>query len=73
MIEDRRCPRGRVMAPRAVRHCKGWPGGRVHWVICLLPFRQVTSRVTAIRRRDRQVVVVVEVASGAGHVRMPVR
>ena len=38
----------------------------MHWVVGLLPGRQMASRVPAIRRRDRQIVVVVDVAGCAG-------
>ena len=41
-------------------------------VIRLLPGRQVASRVPAVIRRDRQGVVVIDVARGAGHVGMAV-
>jgi hypothetical protein len=33
-----------------------------------LPGRQMATRVAAVRRRDRQVVIIVDVAGSAGHV-----
>ena len=39
---------------------------RVHWIIRLLPSRQVTLRIPTIRRRDGKAVVVVDVARRAG-------
>jgi len=44
----------------------------VHWIIRLLPSRQVASRIPAVRRSHRQVVIVVEVACSASHIGMPV-
>jgi hypothetical protein len=41
-------------------------------IIRLLPGRQMASRVPAIGRRSRQVVVVIDVAGSARHVGMPI-
>jgi hypothetical protein len=40
----------------------------VHWIIRLLPGRQMASRIPAIGRGYRQTIVVVDVAQTAGHV-----
>ena len=60
------------MAIRAVRCSERWPRTGVHGIVRLLPGRQVASRVTAIRRRNLQIVIVINVARRAGYVRMPV-
>ena len=56
------------VAVGAIRRGKSRPGGGVRWIIRLLPLCQVASRVAAIRWRDRQVVVVVDVARSAWHI-----
>jgi len=60
------------VAGRAIRRLKSGPRGRVHRIIRLLPGRQMASRVPALRRRDRQSVIVVDMARSAGHVGVPV-
>lgn len=66
------CPRNRVVALRTVSHRKSRSGGRVHRVICLLPRAQVATSITAVRRRDLQIVVVVGVTLCARHIGMPI-
>lgn len=39
----------------------------MHWIVSLLPGRQVAARVAAIGRRDIQSIVVVDVAQTAGN------
>ena len=39
----------------------------MHWIIRLLPGRQMASRVSTIVQRGRQVIVVVDVARSAGN------
>jgi len=73
VIKGRGGPAHRRMAIRAVRCRERWPRTGVHWIVRLLPRRQVASRVTAIRWRDLQIVIVVDVAGRAGHIRVPVR
>jgi hypothetical protein len=41
-------------------------------IIGLLPGRKVASRIPAIRRRNRQIVVVVDMAGRAGNIGMSV-
>lgn len=60
------------MAIRAIRRRKCRPRCGVNWSCRLLPFCQMASGVAAIRRRNRQVVVVVDVARRAGNVGMTV-
>jgi hypothetical protein len=45
----------------------------VNGIVRLLPRRQVASGRAASRRRNLQIVIVIDVARGAGHVGMPVR
>jgi hypothetical protein len=59
-------PQRRVVARRAICRGKRSPCRRVHWVIGLLPGRQVALRVRAIGRLDLQIVVVIDVAVRAG-------
>jgi hypothetical protein len=40
----------------------------VHGIFRLLPGRQVARRVPAIGRSDCQIVIIVDVAGGAGHI-----
>ncbi len=42
----------------------------MHRIIGLLPGREMALRVAAIGRRDRQIVIVVDVAGGARHIRV---
>jgi hypothetical protein len=42
-------------------------------VIRLLPGCQVALRISAVRRRNRQIVVVVDVAGSAGDIGVPIR
>lgn len=65
MIEYRRGPCNCVVARRAVRCCKRRSRRGVRRIIRRLPGRQVALRIPAVRRRNRQAVVVVDVASGA--------
>jgi len=73
VIENSCLPRNRVVAQRAGRHGEAIGRSRMIGVCGLLPGCQVALRVPAIRRRDLKVVVVVDVARGAGHVRVAVR
>ena len=41
-------------------------------IVRLLPSRQVAPRVSAISRRNRQIVIVVDVTQSAGHIRVPI-
>jgi len=73
VIECRRRPPRRRMARRAVGCRKRRSRRRVHRSIRLLPGRQMALRIPAIRRRDRQIIIVVDVAQRAGHIRVPRR
>lgn len=44
----------------------------MHGIICLLPRRQMALRIAAIARRDRQIVVIVDMANRASHIRMAI-
>jgi hypothetical protein len=73
VIEDGRRPRNRIMATRAVAYRKCRARRRVHRIVRLLPGCQVASRISAVRGRDRQIVVVINVAGETGHIRMAIR
>jgi len=60
------------MAIRAIRHRERRAGGRVRGIIGLLPGRQVAAGISAIRRRNLEVVVVVDVAGRAGNIGVPI-
>jgi len=66
-------PAHRRVAVRAIYRCERRAGSRVHRVVGLLPVDQVAARVPAGVRSNLQIVVVVDVARGAGHIRMAVR
>jgi len=68
VIEDRRGPGNGVVASRAVGHAKSRARRRVHWIIRLLPSRQVASGISAVVRLGSQVVIVVDMAGSASHV-----
>ena len=65
VIKDRRGPRYGVVAGGAVRCCERHSRRWVRRVIRSLPGRQVALRIPAVCRRDRQTVVVVDMAGGA--------
>ena len=73
MIEGRRGPGNGVVASRAVGHAKSRPCRGVHRIIRLLPSRQMAARVSAVRRSGGQVIIVVDVAGGTGHIGMAIR
>ena len=58
------------MAGAAIRCGKRRAGRRVRRIIGLLPLGQVTAGIAAIRWRGRQIVVVVDVARSARHIRV---
>jgi len=70
VVKRRRQPARRGVAGRAVGQGERGSSGRVNGVGGLLPGRQVASGVTAIGGRDRQIVVVIDVAGGARHAGM---
>ena len=72
VVERSRVPAFRGMASGAIRRRKSGSRCRVYRGRGLLPFRQMASGVPAIGRRDRQSVVVVDMARSAGHVGVPV-
>ena len=55
-------PGDRVVAIGAVRDGERWPRTGVHRIVGLLPGAQVAAGVTAIRRSNLQIVIVVDVA-----------
>jgi len=80
VIEGRRSPRNRVVTGGAVRHAESRACRGMHGVIRLLPGRQVASRVSAVRCRDIQAVIVIDMAGSArrylaaiGHERVRIR
>ena len=68
VIERRSRPANRRVAGGAVRCGKCGARRGMNRIIRLLPGCQMASRVTAVSRRNRQVVIVIDVARGAGHV-----
>ena len=66
-------PRDRIVALRAVCRAECRAGGGVNGVVRLLPPGQVAARVSAIRGSNLQIVVVVDVALGAGDGSVTVR
>lgn len=73
MIERRAIPTLSRMTIRAVCHCECSSGRRVHGRCSLLPRSQVAARVAAVRGRNLQAVVVIDVALRAGNICVPVR
>jgi hypothetical protein len=72
VIERRSSPTGCRVAGRTVCRGKGRTCSGMHGIIRILPIGQMALRVSAIGRRDRQIVVVIDVAQIAGHVGVPV-
>jgi len=72
VIKYCRRPAHRGVASRAIRRCERSPGRGVHRIVGGLPRGQMALRVSAIGRRDRQSVIVVDVAGSAGHVGMAI-
>jgi hypothetical protein len=66
MVKNRRVPTDGVMAGRAVCSREWCSGCRVGRIVRLLPGCQMALGIAAVRRRDRQAVVVVDVARSAG-------
>jgi hypothetical protein len=73
VVEGSGIPPFGSMAIGAVSDGKPRAGRRVGRVIGLLPGRQMALRVSAVRRRNRQVVVVVDMTGCAGDIGVPVR
>ena len=68
VIKDRRGPSNGVVAGGAIGRCKWRSSAGMHRIVGLLPRRQVASRISAVIRLDRQIVIIVDVAgSAAGH------
>lgn len=72
VVEGCRRPTNRRVAKRAIRGRERRPGGWMHRVRGCLPSGQMTLRVPAIGRRDRQIVVVVDMAERASHTGMAI-
>ena len=68
VIERCRIPAEGGMAVGAVGGGKRWPGGRVDRIVGLLPGGEVAPRIAAIIGSNLEVVIIVNVATGAGHV-----
>jgi len=72
VVECRRCPTGSRMARRAIRDRKSRPGRRMDGVCGLLPSDQMALRIPAIGRSNRQIVVIVDMAERASHIRVAI-
>jgi len=72
VVECRGRPTHRIVAGRAISNRKSRAGRRMDRIIGLLPVRQMALRVSAIGGSNRQTVIVVDVAKGASHIRMPI-
>src|SRR5271165_101271 len=72
VIEGGRGPALSGMAICAVGGREGRSGGGMHRIVGLLPSGEVAAGIAAIGRRNLQIVVVIDVASGAGHVGMAI-
>jgi len=68
VIEGHVRPRRGVVALRAVRDSECRPGLRVRGIVGLLPGSEMATGVATIGRGNLQVVIVVDVATGARHV-----
>ena len=73
VIEVCAVPAFRGMAARAVGYRKYGAGAGVDRILRLLPGGEVASGISAIRQRDLQIVVIVDVARGARHSSVTVR
>jgi len=65
-------PTHRRVAGRAIHKRKRRPGCWMDRVLGLLPGRQMASRIAAIGRGDHQIIVIVNMTKGAGHIRMAI-
>ena len=72
VVKRCRRPTNGTVAQRAIRRRKSRPGGWMHRIRGCLPGGQMALRIPAISRRDRQIVVVVDMAERASHIRMAV-
>jgi hypothetical protein len=68
VIERCRIPADGGMAASAIGGGKCWPGGRVDRIVGLLPCGEVAPGIAAIIGSNLEVVIIVNVATGAGHV-----
>ena len=66
VIECHICPQRGIVAVRTIRRCKRRSRSRVCGVVRLLPRRQVAPGIPAVIRLNRQIVIVIDVAVGAG-------
>jgi hypothetical protein len=72
VVKRCRRPTDRRMARRAVCSRKSRTGRRMDRIIGLLPGGQMASGISAIGRSDRQIIVIVYMTKGAGHVRVAI-
>lgn len=73
MVKRRGVPSLRRVALRTICRPKCCSAGGVNWIIRLLPSRQMASRIPAIRWLNRQVVIPIDVAQCALHIRVAIR
>jgi|HubBroStandDraft_6_1064221.scaffolds.fasta_scaffold460555_1 hypothetical protein len=72
VVERCRRPTHRIVASRAVCNHKGRAGGWVDRIRGLLPGRQMALRISTIGRRNRQSVIITDMAESASHARVPI-
>ena len=73
VIERSGVPTLGAVAICAIRRRKSGPRCRVYRSGGLLPSCQMASGVAAVRRRNRQIVIVVDMAGGTGHIGVAIR
>ena len=73
-VVERCCrPADRRVARRAIRKCKCRTGRWMDGICGLSPGRQMALRIPAIRRSDRQIIVIIYMTESARHIRMAIR
>lgn len=72
VIEGSGVPARGGMTSGAIGCGESRSGGGVHGIVGPLPGAQMALRIAAIRRRDRQRIIIVNMAESAGHSRVPI-
>jgi hypothetical protein len=72
VVENSGRPTDGCVARRAVRKCKRSPSRGMYGICGLLLGRQVAAGISAIGRRDGQVIVIIYVTESAGDIRVAI-